>query len=342
MKILLISPLGFPITPFSRYVGIERMVWEYSRQLVKDHDVTVMGHTSSEFPEGVKTLPITPQGDDVFSELKQYQTYQGVLRTFDVIHDWSHLHLTSRFMPNMPTLNIFFHAPALAQYPKAPYNIIALSQWAAREFKRVYHQEARYQYSVGIDPEVYKISKRHRGDRFLTIGRMAPEKGNLTAISYCQALGFPLDIVGGRGRELTSDKPLTDYEKAIQVRCDGKQIRLLGEVDDKTKIKLMQDCKALIYATDHPEVTSHKIQEAMLCGAPVIAPNIGAMPEIVTHGVNGYLCDRADGFLWAMRNIDKLDPMKIYAETVERFSIENTVKNYIPLYEKVADGLRWA
>ena len=343
MKVLLISPVDHPIRPDSKYIGIERMVWHYARELIKEHDVTVIAHADSIYPEGVTLLKAPPveQGDFLLSEVKAFQAYHYLLRSFDVIHDWSHQHLASRFTVNLPSLNIFFHAPSLAQYPKAPYNIIALSQWAAREFKRVYHQEARYQYSIGIDTSIYKLSPRHRGDRFLTIGRMAPEKGNLDALHLCRESDVPLDIVGGRGFEKTANMPLDDYEKAVHQFCDGKKRRFLGEVSEEEKIKLMQDCRGLIYATVHPEVTSHKIQEAMLCGAPIIAPRLGALPEIITDGVNGFLCDRADGFLSAMDNIDKLDIKKTYDDIVQRFDIKNVVKTYIKLYEEIKGGLRW-
>ena len=343
MNILLISPVVPPITPESRYLGIEREVWEYSRELVKSHKVSVIGHAKSVYPEGVTLLGTEPPYHYFDLELKAHQEYQYLYRTFDVIHDWSHQHLASRYVPNLPSLNIFFHAPALAQYPKAPYNIIALSQWAAREFKRVYHQEARYQYSIGIDTSVYKLSPRHRTDRFLTIGRMSPEKGNLDAVSVCATAQVPIDVVGGRGFEKTGSDPPTEYEEAIKKACDGKERKVLGEVSEEQKVKLMKDCRALLYIPppNHPEVTSHKIQEAMCCGTPIITQQLGALPEIVTNGVNGYLCSRLDGYLKAIDEVDKLDVQSIYKETVERFDIKNVVKAYISLYESVAEGLRW-
>src|SRR3990167_2278552 len=120
MNILLISPPDIPIRPETRYLGIERMIWSYSKELIQNHKVTVMGHQDSIYPEGVQLLGIRPEPNKI-PELQLYQTYQYLLRTFDVIHDWSHLHLAPRFTVNLPSLNIFFHAPALAQYPKAPY-----------------------------------------------------------------------------------------------------------------------------------------------------------------------------------------------------------------------------
>ena len=339
MKVLLISPLGFAIHPETRYAGVERLVWEYSRELSKTHEVTVMGREDSIYSEAVKVLPISIldlPDTNIFGELKSYQIYQSEIRKFDVIHDFSHQHLASRFMPALPSLNIFWHAPALAQYPKSPYNVIALSQWASREFKRIYKQEAKYQQSIVLDTTLYKLTNRHRGDRFLAVGRMGKDKGNLNAAMLCKKLGVPLDII-------TAPCGEPDYEKAVQELADGKQIKIWWEQDytEASKIEMMQTCKALLYVTDNPEVTSHKIQESLICGAPVVVPNLGAIPEIVTHGVDGYLCRTEAEFVAAMGNVHKLSPLSKYEETKKRYSVENVVKNYLPLYESVAGGLRW-
>ena len=336
MRILLISPLGFPINRQTRYAGIEQLVYNYSRELCKTHDVTVMGHAKSIFPPEVKVLPYDVQpGEDIYlsAELKHYQMCQSKLCTFDIIHDFSHAHLASRFNVNLPSLNIFWHAPNEVQYPKAPYNIVGLSSWACREFERYYHQKARYQQSIALDTDTYKLSNKHRGDRFLTIGRMAKEKGNLDAVIFCREVGVPLDVCGADSNQ--------EYKNQILSLCDGQQVRYLGEVDDITKIKLYQTCKALIYATDRPEVTSHKILEAMLCGASVIVPSIGALPEIVTHGVNGFLCRNKDEFVKAIKLVLLLEPKKRYDWVKKTYSIDTVVSDYIPLYKKVKEGLRW-
>ena len=332
MRILFVSPLGFPINAQTKYAGIEQLVWNYSQELSKNNDVSVLGHADSIFPDKVQLLPYKPQ-EGFDAEIGQYQQYQSVLRQFDVIHDFSHYHLASRFNPNLPSLNLFWHAPNEFQYPKSPYNIIGLSRWACREFRKAYHQEAKYQQSIALDTDLYKIGVRHREDRFLTIGRMAKEKGNLKAIEYCNKLNVPLDVCGG------DSDPV--YKEEILKLCDGNRIKYRGEVSLEEKIQLMQSCKALIYATDRPEVTSHKLQEAMLCGALVVVPAIGALPEIIRHAVNGYLCFTEFEFLKAMTEVDRLEPMLEYKKLKETYSIENVIKDYIPLFERVANGERW-
>ena len=336
MKILLVSPLGTPINPETKYGGIERLVWDYANELRRDHEVTVMGHADSIFPEDVTLLGTRSKDPDVFvmAEVRQYQSWAYVLRDFNVIHDFSHQQFASRYTPALKSLNPFWHAPAIAQYPKSPYNIIALSRWAEREFKRVYKQDARYQQSIVVDPEIYCKGGK-RGDRFLTLGIMSENKGNLEAIKLCQNVGVPLDVAGA-----PADK---DYEDNLKVMCDGEQVRFLGEVTHEQKIELMQTCRALIYITPdaYSEVTSHKLQEAMFCGAPIITTPGGAFPEIVTDGVNGFLCASENEFIEAVKNVDKLEPDELYEEVAQTYSIRNVVADYVKLYQEVADGLRW-
>ena len=322
MNILIVSPLVHAINAQTKYAGIELLAWNYAKELAKTHKVSLTSHPQTTFPEGVTPLPHN-------DELGCFQTYQSLIRNFDVIHDFSHLHLAPRFMVNLPSLNIFWHAPSLAQYPKSPYNIIALSEWARREFKRVYRQDARYQQSICIDTSLYKPLGK-RGDRFLTIGRMGVDKGNLNAVEICKLAKVPLDIVGASCGE-------KDYERKIMAYVDGENIKCHGEVPESEKIKLLQSCRGLIYATDHPEVTSHKIQEAMMCGAPVIVPALGAIPEIVTDSVDGWLCVTTQDYLSAIKCVDQLKTSTIK----DKYSIEKVVNDYIPLYEEVANGLRW-
>ncbi len=189
MKILLTSPLVFPINKDTKYAGIERLSYQYAVELSKEHQVSIIHHSQSEFPPQVTHLKAKPIGDPfIDSEVHAYQSYQYLMRKFDVIHDFSHSHLASRYM-KLPSLIIFWHAPSLAQYPKAPYNIIALSQWAAREFKRIYHQEAHYQQSIIIDTEIYKPDPTIvRGNRLFALGVMTPEKGLLLAAQLCHQL----------------------------------------------------------------------------------------------------------------------------------------------------------
>lgn len=86
--------------------------------------------------------------------------------------------------------------------------------------------------------------------------------------------------------------------------------------------------------------------EAMSCGLPVLATEIGGLAEVVTHGVDGYLCRVGDYACMAERALGLLsDPEKLKAfgaaarkKAVERFSPEKIVPLYEAVYERVLRG----
>lgn len=355
MKLLLVSPLELPYTVGARYTGLERLAVQLSEALAKDHDVTLMAHKDTSVPDGVNLLPCEgyEQGHTIHAEQRQFQKYHRVLRDYEAIWDITHLNLIARFMVNMPIVTVFHANPeyaAMAGYTKAPYNLVSWSNWGVREIARYYRngepmlnggQKAVYQETILIDPNVYKPKEGRRGNRFLTIGRMSPDKGNLNAAQLCKQLGVNLDIAGGRGSEVDKGQAVSDYEKAVMELCDGDHICYLGEVSDQEKVRLMQSCRGLLYFTDHVEITSHKVQEAMLCGAPVIIPNAGGMPEIVTHGVDGFLCSSANEYAQAIANVDQLNPRMTRKELATRYSPVTVANGYAALLDKVAKGERW-
>jgi len=75
---------------------------------------------------------------------------------------------------------------------------------------------------------------------------------------------------------------------------------------------------------------------------PVIVSNIGALPEIVSQGVDGLLCNNEEQFLQAIEEIDRVNPLPTYEQFKAKYSIENVVAANMKVYEDVANGLRWA
>ena len=345
MRILCFSPIELPLTVGSRYTGLEKLAVQHAEQWAKlGHEVAIIAHKDTD--TSVKLLPCDGYETikrPMHAEQKAFMNYQGIMRDYDVIWDISHLHLTARWMPNMPVVSVFSANPeyeARARNEKAPYNLISWSKWGVGQIRKYYKRNSRYQETIMVDPEVYKpVGKRN--DRFLTIGRMSAEKGNLNAVMLCKQMGLNLDVAGGRGSEVASGTELTEYEKLVKNYCDGKQIVFYGEIDEEQKVELMQHDKGLLYITNHVEITSHKVQECMLCGMPVIAPRLGGMNEIVTNGVDGYLCYGSEEYAMAINQFDKLTPEKTREQLVDKYSPDKVAQGYIELFQKVADGLRW-
>jgi hypothetical protein len=84
--------------------------------------------------------------------------------------------------------------------------------------------------------------------------------------------------------------------------------------------------------------------ESLATGTPVIARRAGALPELVTHGVDGFLVDDIAEAALAVRLARDLDRTRIRERALARFNPERMVEDYEQVYRRlVADaraGLR--
>ena len=110
-----------------------------------------------------------------------------------------------------------------------------------------------------------------------------------------------------------------------------------------TSVHELLSCADLFLLPSGSESFGLVALEAMACGAPVVASNVGGLPEVIEHGTTGYMFDIGDidGMVEAGLRIlgdDDLwrslsDAGRALAE--ERFSAERVVPLYERYYERV-------
>ena len=87
-----------------------------------------------------------------------------------------------------------------------------------------------------------------------------------------------------------------EWEK-IQAVCAendlGTRVQFLGNVTGQAKLDLFQSASIFILPS-HGENLPYALLEAMACGLPVVTTPVGAIPEIVTEGRNGFLIQPGD------------------------------------------------
>jgi glycosyltransferase involved in cell wall biosynthesis len=73
----------------------------------------------------------------------------------------------------------------------------------------------------------------------------------------------------------------------------------------------------------------------MAKGTPVIAFGRGSVPEIIDHGITGFIVDSVDEAVAAIPLAKALDRGAIRRRFEERFSVERMARDYVALYGEV-------
>lgn len=205
--------------------------------------------------------------------------------------------------------------------------------------------------AVDIDQFPFVSEKRNY---FITMARFAPYKGQHIAVQAAAKLkkrlrmaGSVADITTNRRLLLELANPVSKYRTDAQFRYYSDEIlpyvlrypkiTFLGSLAGKKKMKFLSEAKALLFPIEWEEPFGMSVIEALACGTPVIAMNRGAMPEIIQHGVTGFLANNQEEFEEYMTRIDEIDP-KACREAVEKhFSVTTMAKHYTDRYREVIE-----
>ena len=150
------------------------------------------------------------------------------------------------------------------------------------DFSRSKFLESR----LGVSPDRYVVKPNfvsdrgfslEKGDEFLFVGRLSPEKGLPVLLEAFAGTSFRLVIVG--------DGPL---RAAVEAAVEGSpNIRYLGPKGSGDVLELMRRAKALIFCSVWYETFGMVAIEAFSVATPVLASRLGTMAELIVEGVNG-------------------------------------------------------
>jgi len=115
----------------------------------------------------------------------------------------------------------------------------------------------------------------------------------------------------------------------------GDNVEIIGQVDVRTKARLIKDAKCLLYPIQWPEPFGLVMAEAMACGTPVVAIRNGSVPEVIVDGKTGFIVNSVDEMVEAVKHVDEIDPKDCRAWVAERFSVDRMVGDYLAAYETI-------
>ena len=170
-------------------------------------------------------------------------------------------------------------------------------------------------------------------DYLLFFGRIHPDKGAREAIEIAAAAGRKLVIAG-----VIQDQRY--YEAYIKPHVDGNRVTFVGSVRPKERNQLLGGAAALLHPISFNEPFGLSVVEAMACGTPVIAFNRGSMPELIRHGVDGYLVANVEDAVACVSKLAELDRAACRHGVEDRFTSARMVAQYIEVYSKILDRTR--
>jgi glycosyltransferase involved in cell wall biosynthesis len=100
-------------------------------------------------------------------------------------------------------------------------------------------------------------------------------------------------------------------------------------------VRALGQARALLHLINFAEPFGLSVVEAMACGTPVIATRKGSMPELIEHGVTGFLVDRWDEAVSAIERVGEIDRAACRRRVAERFTIDRMADAYVALYRRI-------
>jgi glycosyltransferase involved in cell wall biosynthesis len=187
---------------------------------------------------------------------------------------------------------------------------------------------------------------------FITLARFNEDKGQHLAVKFCHKLKYRLRMAGTIGDIETPRKlllelanPMSKYRQNHEFRyysdtilnyvVRNPRITYSGNMAGLKKKKFISEAKALLFPIQWEEPFGMAVIEALACGTPVVAMRRGAMPEIIEHGVTGFLADTEEEFMEYMQRVDEIDPADCRMSVKQKFSAEVMSKAYLDRYHEV-------
>jgi glycosyltransferase involved in cell wall biosynthesis len=177
---------------------------------------------------------------------------------------------------------------------------------------------------------------RPRDDYALVMGRICPEKNAHEALEAAELAGTRVLLTG----QVFPYRHHQDYFEEKVKPLLTRAHEFLGPVPPRRGRELLAHARCLLHPTRAPETSSLVAMEALAAGTPVVAYRSGALPEVVEHGVTGYLVDGVEEMAEAIKHVDAISHLACRAAAERRFSQQRMVEQYFALYGALASSRR--
>ena len=343
LRIAQIAPLYESVPP-KLYGGTERIVAYLVEELVRrGHQVTLFASGDSTVnapvtpgaPQSLRLSGLDHQG--AMFHLPMLSDVYDQASHFDIIH--SHVDCLSfplARLVQVPTvstmhgrLDLNEFLPIYRHYKDQP--VISISHNQRRPLPEMNWAGTVYH---GLPRNLLKF-RSEPGKYLAFLGRLSPEKRPDLAIEIARRSGIPLKIAAKIDR---ADRQY--FETVIRPLLSTPGIEFIGEINEAQKQEFLGGALALLFPVDWPEPFGLVMIEALACGTPAIARPCGSVPEVLRHGVSGFIESSIDDLVRAVHKVHEISRRTCRDEFERRFTAEVMAENYEQVYYRLADMSR--
>jgi glycosyltransferase involved in cell wall biosynthesis len=342
MRILLTADPELPVPPRT-YGGIERIVDALVRELAsRGHEVALVAHPESTAPAHRFSSWSGSSSQRGWDTLKNSMTLRRAVAEFrpDLLHSFSRLMYLLPLLPRrLPKLMSYQRQPSLRTTTWARWLSVGTLRFTgcSEHICRTGRQAGGDWTAIPnfVDLERYTFQPVVPSDAPLVfLSRVEPIKGAHLAIESARRAGKRLLIAGNHAEDGENGRY---WNEQIRPWLGRDGVEYVGPVDDRQKNELLGLASAMLVPVQWEEPFGIVFVEALACGTPVISTPRGALPEIVRHGKEGFLCQTVDEMVAAVDRISTIQ-RQTCRERVERaFSTERVAGQYETLYHQMGN-----
>ena len=341
MRIAQVAPLYESVPP-KLYGGTERVVSYLTEALVQSgHEVTLFASGDSLTNATLRPMcqrALRLEGKNVVDPLAHHIRMIEVVATdandFDIIHfhiDYLHFPVTRRQnITALTTLHGRLDIPDIFPLYRefADMNVVSISNAQRAPLPWVNWVSTVYH---GLPEDLYKPTLTP-GSYLAFLGRISPEKRVDRAIEIAKAAGIPLKIAA------KVDAVDQEYfQEHIKGLLEDPLVEYIGEIGEHEKAEFLGKARALLFPIDWPEPFGLVLIEALACGTPVIAYAKGSIPEIIEHGMTGFVIDNLSSAVQAVERVGSLSRQVCRNIFENRFSARRMSKDYLTVYNRLLE-----
>lgn len=341
LRIAMIAPVWIPIPP-DGYGGIERVLKLLVDELVKQgEEVTLFAagecRTAACQRIVLEKTPTEHMGKTLFDALHVGQAYREIRGGgYEIVHDHSGF-LGPAFASLLPLPVVHtLHGP-FTRDTRLFYESFKDDCWYVAISRRQMEGCPGLNY-LGVVPNAVDVEEHafqaEKEDYLVCVSRICEAKGTENAVRLALKTGHRILLAG----KIDPGADRDYFEARVKPLLDGERAAYLGEVSQEEKVKLVSRARAFLFPIQWEEPFGLVMAEALACGTPVLATRWGAVPEVVDHGVTGFLADTPEELEPYIERIGEIDQAACRSAAEERFSPRAMAESYMKLYRRALES----